>query len=220
MDQDHLKEYRDYAWNYFSVHAAQRMSVFQFFITLATAIIGGAALIAGSSHDRKWAALLLTTLPFLSFIFWQLDRRTSSLVKNAEDALKHIDGMVASRLTEGLPQELALVERDDTRVSGMPVKGIFLGHFSYSRSFRYVFIATAILGVFGATVVLISPTPKKELDSENSISFNWCQRPTPPPIDKPPPKSDQIMNNKDSSAGASRAIPSGHAPIEKGTVEQ
>ncbi|UHQ23811.1 hypothetical protein LVB77_03620 [Lysobacter sp. 5GHs7-4] len=177
MDQDQRKEYRDYAWNYFSVHAAQRMSVFQFFITLATAIIGGAVLIAGSADDRKWAALLFLALPFLSFIFWRLDLRTSSLVKNAEDALKFLDSEVAFRLKNGLPPELALFARDDTIVADKAEARLLRGHFSYSRSFRYVFVAVALLGIVGASVVLISPMPRSKKERSDVITVVACHEP-------------------------------------------
>jgi hypothetical protein len=181
MDQDLVKEYRAYAWNYFSVHAAQRMSVFQFFITLATAIIGGAVLIAGSADDREWAALLFMALPFLSFIFWRLDIRTSSLVKNAEDALKHLDNAIASRLKDGLPAELALFARDDTKVGDRTEAKPFLGHFSYTRSFRYVFVAVALLGVVGVLVVLLSPASKAKKDRGDVITIVVSQELLPKP---------------------------------------
>lgn len=170
MDQDQLKQYRDYAWSYFSLHAAQRISVFQFFITLATAIIGGAVLIAGSADDRKWAALLFLALPFLSFVFWRLDLRTSSLVKNAEDALKYLDSETASRLKNGLPTELALFAKDETIVSDRARARLFRGHFSYSRSFLYVFVAVALLGIAGIFVILLSPTPNDKKDKGNIIT--------------------------------------------------
>ncbi len=170
MDQDQLKEYRDYAWNYFSLHAAQRMSVFQFFITLATAIIGGAVLIAGSVEDRKWAALLFLALPFLSFVFWRLDLRTSSLVKNAEDALKYLDSETASRIKNGLSAELALFEKDEKIVADRARARLFRGHFSYSRSFLYVFVAVALLGIAGILIILLSPTPNDKKEKGNIIT--------------------------------------------------
>jgi hypothetical protein len=34
-DQATIKEQRDYAWNYFQIHASQRMSSFNFFVVIA-----------------------------------------------------------------------------------------------------------------------------------------------------------------------------------------
>lgn len=149
---------RTYAWNYFAVHAAQRMSVFQFFVTLATAIVGGAVLIAGSAHDRKWAALLFIMLPFLSYVFWCLDKRTASLIKNAERALKDIEANNALASTIEL-DSTALFTNDDRL--GSKVAGE--RQLSYSQSFRYVFIAAAVLGMIGAAIALVTDQAKADV---------------------------------------------------------
>lgn len=160
MDAEGRKEFRDYAWNYFSVHANQRMGVFQFYITLSTAVLGGAVLLAGSGDDRIWSALLFMLLPFLSFVFWRLDQRTSELVKNAEKALQHLDEMALSNKSDHGGQVLALFKNDENakRKAG---RWPLLGHFSYSRCFRYVFVSVALLGVLGAMAVVLTTAKKK-----------------------------------------------------------
>lgn len=145
---------KSYAWNYFAAHAAQRMSVFQFFISLSTAIVGGAVLIAGSAADRKWSALLFLMLPFLAFVFWRLDSRTSELIKNAEAALKWLESNSHDN-GEDYFDPLALFTNDDKSTKSKSGR-FFVGHFSYSVSFRYVFLATALLGLLGAAIALTS----------------------------------------------------------------
>jgi hypothetical protein len=162
---DELMDARTYAWNYFAVHAAQRMSVFQFFVTLSTAIVGGAVLIAGSAEDRKWAALLFVLLPFLAFIFWRLDSRTSALIKNAERSLKWIEKNKSRGQDDHDP--VALFTNDERTVAGSRAQSPF-GHTSYSQSFRYVFIATALLGIVGASAVLLTKSAVQEKDHEPS----------------------------------------------------
>jgi hypothetical protein len=169
-DQTVQMDARTYAWNYFMVHAGQRMSVFQFFISLSTAIVGGAVLIAGSADDRKWSALLFALLPFLSFIFWRLDTRTSALIKNAETALKSLE---RSGGQQNDLDELALFTNDERATEGRKGGG-FTGYMSYSQSFRYVFVVTALLGVAGMTITLFIPKVKKA-EGALSLASNSCK---------------------------------------------
>jgi hypothetical protein len=108
------KVFRDYAWKYFALHADQRLKTFQFFITLATALIGGTLIFLryDESH-HKWIAVLGFLLCFLAFVFWKLDHRTSALVKNGENALKFLDARSDLPDAQGEPHPLAIFARDD-----------------------------------------------------------------------------------------------------------
>ena len=50
--------FRVYAWGYFQLHAEQRLKAFQFFITLATAIVGGSVLLLRYGQGYMWMAVL------------------------------------------------------------------------------------------------------------------------------------------------------------------
>ncbi|MHC9011988.1 RipA family octameric membrane protein [Stenotrophomonas rhizophila] len=132
---------RTYAWNYFSAHASQRMAVFQFYITLVTAIFGGGVLIAGSADSRRWSAVLFILVPFLSFIFDRLDRRTSKLIKAAEAALMDIE-----RESSGEGSLRSIFIRDHT-----PDRRTYFD-FSYSRCFRLVFWVASTVGIVAACI--------------------------------------------------------------------
>ena len=126
--------FREYDWNYFELHADQRLKAFQFFISLSTALVGGFLLLFRFGQGHKWAAVLGLLLALFSFVFWKLDRRTRMLVHNAEEALKYLDAL------HNLPD-----------VDGAPWRG----YFSYSRCFKYVFVTFAILGVVGAVACIV-----------------------------------------------------------------
>ena len=154
--EDLDRVFRDYAWKYFALHADQRLKTFQFFITLATAISGGALL---SLRDKqihgKWFAILGLLLSFISFIFWKLDVRTSGQVKRAEDALKFLDARHDLPDIQGQPHPLAVFARDDyftKRVKGCSPR---TGHFSYRRCFKYVFLVFGLIGLFLVVTGLI-----------------------------------------------------------------
>lgn len=175
MDAEERKEYREYAWNYFSVHANQRMGAFQFYITLSTAILGGAVLMAGSNEDRKWSAVLFLLLPFLSFVFWKLDQRTRGLVKNAERALVHLDCIFLLNRQDSDKGALALFDNDEKACAKMNSKWPLCGYFSYSRCFQYVFIAVALLGFAGGIFATVPASGRKKGEAAKAVKvINEC----------------------------------------------
>jgi hypothetical protein len=84
-DQELAKQARDYAWNWFALHAAQRMQMFNFFL-IATAFITAAygALIGKFPEAAMIVALLGA---WLTFWFNRLDRRNRQIVEASEAAL-------------------------------------------------------------------------------------------------------------------------------------
>jgi hypothetical protein len=147
--------FRDYAWNYFALHAEQRLKTFHFFIILVTAIVGGFLLILRYGHTHKWIALLGFFLAFLSFVFWKLDVRTRALVKNAEEALKVLDAGHELPDSGGAPHALRLFDRDDYFTSRAPRFPLFSAHFSYSRCFNYLFFVVGLIGFGGGVAGLM-----------------------------------------------------------------
>jgi len=147
--------FRDYAWNYFELHAEQRLKAFQFYISLSTAVIAGFLLLLRYGQAHKWVALLGLLLAFLSFVFWKLDIRTKGLVKNAEEALKFLDAQHALADIGELPHPLRIFARDDKLNKAKDHKAIWSGHFTYSRCFGWVFTMFAIAGVLACIASLV-----------------------------------------------------------------
>lgn len=88
MDNELQKELREYAWNYFSLHAEQRLKTFHFFVILSTVITGAVLTIIKDFKNVEYAAPLAFLLPIFSFVFWKLDLRNKELIKHGENALK------------------------------------------------------------------------------------------------------------------------------------
>ena len=84
------REMQHYAWCYFELHASQRMSVFKFFIGLAT-FLTASLLAATVQKHHVPGALLGALLTLVSFVFWRLDERTSFLIKRSERALEELE---------------------------------------------------------------------------------------------------------------------------------
>ena len=50
-----LREQREYAWNYFELHAKQRMSLFNYFVLIAALLTAGLA----GSFSKNGSSLLI-----------------------------------------------------------------------------------------------------------------------------------------------------------------
>ena len=140
--------YRESAWKHFSVHADQRLKMFQFYITISTALLGGVILLYRTGENAEALLILCFLISFFSFVFWKLEKRTSTLVKNAEDAIKYLDSSVDVPDIEGQPNPLKLFTRDDFRTQNSKNLSHF-SHFSYHRCFVWVFVAIGVLGAIG-----------------------------------------------------------------------
>ena len=144
------KDGLEYAFRYFDLHAKQRMTVFNFFLAISGVLVG---LIAASlSGDDKYplAGLALSIfLLTLSYIFWQLDIRTSFLIKHAERALE-----ISER--ELFSKRFRLVSEEDNefQIFQKSKRGLAKG-ISYSRALRAIFLLMASLSVIGMTMSII-----------------------------------------------------------------
>jgi hypothetical protein len=151
MDEE-VKQKRDYAWNYFQVHAGQRMSTFNFFIILAALLTTG---LAGTFvKEFEWdvvGVVLGSGLIIISFSFWKLDQRVRFLIKHAENALKDLENNYAS----GTEKLFVLEEiKTEERIRNKRWR-FWEWHLSYSSSFGIVYIAFATLGILGIIGSLI-----------------------------------------------------------------
>ncbi len=143
--------FRDYAWNYFDLYAAQRLKTFQFYITLSAALIGGLIAIGSKPEIKEAESLKIGlgfSLFFISFIFYKLDLRTKQLIEISQDALKYLDDQYGLKSENGKAHVLQLFSVDDQKHKDLPLWPIHTGHFSYSRCFRWVFSAIGLGGLF------------------------------------------------------------------------
>jgi hypothetical protein len=133
--------FRDYIWKYFSLHAGQRIQTFQVYVSLSTAILGGIIFLF---KDGKFSGgfpgiILGTLLIFLSALFYMLDCRGRTLVKNAEVGLKFLDDKHDLSDIDDIPHPLRIFTRDDF------LKNKFC---TYSNCFLLIFSAFAVIGMF------------------------------------------------------------------------
>ena len=150
--------FRESAWRHFTIHAEQRLKMFQFYITISTALLAGGVLLLRTGENTIALVLLGFLASFFSFVFWKLEVRTRALVKNAEDAIKHLDDSHDLPGVDGQPNPLKLFTRDDFETQKSKGNCAFW-YFSYHKCFSMVFAVIAILGALGMIYGLTGSCP-------------------------------------------------------------
>src|SRR4051794_24291643 len=112
MDPESMKDMRDYAWNYFSLHADQRIKTFNFYLVLVTFAVGGIITVL-KDLGNPWAVFMIgALLAFVSFIFWKLDGRNKELVRHGEEALKFVEDKSDHANDGPIPHVLKIFNRE------------------------------------------------------------------------------------------------------------
>ena len=153
-----LKEQREYAWEYFKVHAQQRMAIFNFFVVFSSLVTVG---LAGTYQKEIKAYLVGAVLGFLlmliSFVFCKLDKRVGFLIKHAESALKWIECKFPLEECEDGAHVLQLFVLEETRTRSerkMPWYTPWQWHLTYSNCFGLAFWVFGLIGLVGTVVSL------------------------------------------------------------------
>jgi len=112
-----LKNKREYAWEYFKLHAAQRMAVFNFFVVISAILTAGlAATLKKDSDGQVFGFFLSVGMMLISFVFWKLDHRVGYLIKHAERALKVME---CSLKEDPNGQYVSLFSSEETETKGL-----------------------------------------------------------------------------------------------------
>jgi hypothetical protein len=134
-------EARSYAWNWFALHAGQRLQLVNFWL-VAVAFLAAAFVQSQISHLRAIAAGVALIGAVASVAFQRLDARTRQLSQVAEDALREFE---AEWVAQGSSDLVALVARSHERrqsrldsyrtiIQGLQlcVAAVFVGAFIYA----------------------------------------------------------------------------------------
>jgi hypothetical protein len=100
-------EARVYAWNWYAMHAGQRLQLVNFWL-VAVAFLAAAFVQSQISHVRPIAAGVALIGAVASVAFQRLDVRTRQLSQIAEDALREFED---KWVAEGSSELIALVKR-------------------------------------------------------------------------------------------------------------
>ena len=146
------------AWNYFALHAQQRLTTVNFYLVVATTLT--AAAVASFGENFAFPGLRLPTgllLSLLSFAFWRLDFRNRELIKAAETALRSLEcrGRVGESHREPPVEWLFTGEerRSNERKGATGWKRYTVPH-TYSDVFNVLFGSFLVAGLLVAVLAV------------------------------------------------------------------
>ncbi len=142
---------RKQALDYFSTHASQRMSIFNFYIALSSVTATTyAASWKTDSNLQSARGLLAFLLCLFAFVFWKLDQRNRALIKNAERALKYFENSDAEEIgAKVFSQEEIETDLSRSALIGWRRLEIWNWVLSYSHCFNFVYAVFAGVGAVG-----------------------------------------------------------------------
>ncbi len=155
MDKEGIKEQREYAWKYFSLHAEQ-LKTFHFFVVLSTVISGAILTIVKDVSNVSYATPMCYLLAFLAFIFWKLDQRNRGLIKHGESVLKEIEDNI--ELSGEKMKSVRLFTNEEVityKKKHIPNTPLIHAHFSYTNCFNWVFFVFGVGGFIIGSLFLV-----------------------------------------------------------------
>lgn len=137
----------EHAWKYFEIHSQQRMTVFNFYITVVGLLIAGCGIALQQGGNFMYFSVILGFfISFITFIFYKLDGRVSVLIKKSEKALKQLEVNY-----EHTSAQIFSNDEDQSNInSGL------LSVWTYGRCFRIVFLVLGVTGlILGCTPIIL-----------------------------------------------------------------
>jgi hypothetical protein len=126
----------EHAWEWFSLHATQRLQSVYFFL-VSTAFLSAAFVTAAKEKMFVVAGGVAVLGACIAYFFYRMERRIRTLIHAAEDAIGPLQGELADRLQlEGM--------RIVTHVEANRP-----GEWKYSKVFRYLYSATGAGFILG-----------------------------------------------------------------------
>ena len=153
-----------YLWDYFQLHASQRLTTFNFYIGISAVITTAYTLAVTELTTSPVGIVLGAVLFIISCVFWKLDKRNRLLIKVAEDALKYLERRSNSQDDSEMAHALNIFTQEEAETSKLKRQKSVLfwkNHLSYSDCFNVVFALFGMLGVLGmvsAGITLASVT--------------------------------------------------------------
>ena len=146
-----------HAWAYFTLHANQRITVFNYFVVFAGILCTGLAATLQAPDRFSFIGIALGfILMMLSFLFWKLDQRTSFLIKHAEEIIKIHEPDLAPLVADEVGKTSKAKAED--------------GLWTYGQVFRAIFIVMALIGIAGAILSALHATHRLEWSTTANTS--------------------------------------------------
>ena len=137
------KDELDHAWRYFQLHAAQRITVFNFYVAASGLLIAGLVYsLRGGEETALYSVTAGIALALLSFAFSKMDKRIKQMIKSSEKTISRIE---ASCIDE--PQHRVMTKEQEEDEA---TQYSLFGNWTYGQAFRRIFLVVGAFGLVGA----------------------------------------------------------------------
>jgi hypothetical protein len=136
-----VKQALDHAWEWFSLHATQRLQSVNFFL-VAVAFLSAAFVTAVKEQMYFLAGGIALLGACISLFFYRMERRIRSLVQAAECAMEPLEKELADCVGVDAVRLVSHVEEAKP------------GEWKYSKVFRYLYFTTAASFILGLWYVV------------------------------------------------------------------
>jgi len=203
---DHRTAALEHAWKYFEIHAQQRLTMFNFFVAFSTIALAaiGAAIQAGESF-AYFGVLMGLVVPAISFVFWQLDRRTAFLVKHGENIAVKLENELfeAGHRVFDLEPESFNARRVGSKFGWRRMR-------SYRELFQMLYVVVAVIGLIGSGLSFRVAIKERTSTSQNILSRAATKEPRTAATR--PPDADARLHEPETNGAGERKGASPTAP--------
>jgi hypothetical protein len=143
------------SWNYFQLHAQQRLSFFNFFVIFSALMTTGLISTFQEKYDAHFIGIAVgLMLSLIAFVFWKIDERNKYLTKASEDAIKIIEQHYKCSQCYIDSNKFQIFSREEIETNQIRIsqkKRLFpFRQISHSKSFNFIFLVYFIIGLVGA----------------------------------------------------------------------
>lgn len=161
LDDTKMQE-RDFArvlWDYFSIHAKQRMQMFNFYIILETLFITAFCTLC-EFGDKMCIYRIIVSLAIIVFsvAFYLIDKRSKMMIKESEKALRTLEG----RYEEKYGRDIMIFTKEEESTTRQRENCCFASKFlSYSKMLKFIYVFFIIIGFVCLFIELAQICPCK-----------------------------------------------------------
>ena len=133
-------------WNYFSMHANQRMQLFNFYIIIECFLLGGYFTVTQFINNHGLYRIIICILVIMfSIVFFLLDFRTKTMIKIVEKSIIEIE-----QKHKVIIGNEFMIFTNENEITGLNhSKFYFYKLLSYSKLFFLIFLCFSLIGIFG-----------------------------------------------------------------------
>ncbi len=149
---------QEQAWDYFKITAAQRLTVLNFYIAISSVIASVQFATLQSNQLSHVGAFLGLLLIFFSYVFWKWDKRTSDMVRIAEEAIKYFENETDFKDKGEVPHVAKIILREEYITNQKKKKKSILfwrNYYTYGTCMRLIFSCFALVGAIGIVLNFI-----------------------------------------------------------------